>query len=346
MLFLALKRQFIRFVKWEFWPMHLFYFPVYIYYIYLALRARSLFFFSAVNPKIWFGGLWGESKWETFEMLPKEYIPFTYLLPKDTTATAVKQVMQEHDLVFPIILKPDIGQRGRRVRKIQHVQALHDYMSTIHEDIILQDYVDYPLEIGVFYYRFPKKSKGTISSIVVKKPLWIRGDGSANVQQLMTKHCRSNYYLPYIEKVNPELLTYVPKAREKVVVSAIGNHARGAMFIDGRRHATPQLENFFDTLSQRIPGFYYGRFDIRCKSFQDLAQGKNFYILELNGVGAEAAHVYDPRNQLLNAYKDVFHHIKTFYKIARMNNARGISYPSTAEGWAFIKSLMRRNVSA
>lgn len=339
----AMRRCILRCLQWEFWPMHLFYSPVYVYYLWLALRARSLFFFSSVNPRIWFGGLWGESKWQTYVMLPKEYMPFTYFFPASASVSEVWKLMQTQRLSYPIVLKPDVGQRGRRVRKISDDKALTEYIASNKEHFILQAYVDYPLEVGVFYYRLPKHSTGVVSSLVIKKPLLLRGDGTSTVKQLMQHHYRASHYISYIEKVNARLLYTKPKEKEAVVISSIGSHSRGATFLDGRKYITSKLSAFFDRLSKRIPDFYYGRFDIRCRSFTDLAKGKHFKILELNGVGAEAAHIYDPRSRLLQAYKDVFHHFHVFYQIARMNNQRGIPYPSWREGMHFIRLLMRRS---
>ena len=339
------RRHLGRFLLWEFWPMHLFYFPVYIYFLWLSLRARSLFFFSTVNPRIWFGGLWGESKWQTYTMLPKEHMPATYLLTSPVDVKNVWQLMREKTMSYPIILKPDVGQRGRRVSKISDDKALISYLTTNRENLILQSYVDYPLEVGVFYYRLPGHKCGTISSLVIKKPVTIRGDGCETVKQLMQRSCRANYYIPYIEKVNPLLLRLVPAEEEVVVVSSIGNHARGSIFIDGRKYITSEMKEFFDSMCKRIPDFYYGRFDIRCRSLTDLAKGQHFSILELNGVGAEVSHIYDPRNGLLQAYRDVFKHFLIFYHIARMNNHRGVPYPSWREGLRFTSLLMRRSTS-
>ena len=339
----AIRRQCVRFLYWEFWPMHFFYFPVYMYFLWLALRARSLFFFSTVNPRIWFGGLWGESKWQTYLMLPKEYIPHTYFLKMPVDAKQIWQLMREKGLRYPIVLKPDRGQRGRRVRKISDDKALIAYLATNRESLILQAYVDYPLEVGIFYYRLPKSAQGTVSSIVIKKPITIKGNGYETVKRIMQRSYRANHYIPYIEKVNPTLLQTCPADKEVVIISSIGNHARGAIFIDGRKHITSELSDFFECLCRRIPDFYYGRFDIRCRSLSDLAKGRHFSILELNGVGAEAGHIYDPRNGLLQAYRDTFKHFYVLYRIARMNNRRGVPYPSWREGLHFMSLLAKRS---
>jgi len=56
----------IKASSWEYWPMWLVYLPASLYFIYLSLKARSFFFFSAANPSIETGGMFFESKWSIF----------------------------------------------------------------------------------------------------------------------------------------------------------------------------------------------------------------------------------------------------------------------------------------
>jgi hypothetical protein len=87
--------------------------------------------------------------------------------------------------------------------------------------------------------------------------------------------------------------------------------------------------------------FYYGRYDIKCASIEDLKRGRNFYILEFNGCGAEPHHIYGNGNNLLQAYKIVLQHWKMLYRISTSNHKRGIDYWKFGRGWHFLKNAKK-----
>ena len=70
----------IRLFKWEYWSFHAVYFLVYPVWLFLCLRSRSLFFFSASNPSIENGGVLMESKKKIYDLLPPEFYPKTILV--------------------------------------------------------------------------------------------------------------------------------------------------------------------------------------------------------------------------------------------------------------------------
>ena len=79
-------------------------------------------------------------------------------------------------------------------------------------------------------------------------------------------------------------------------------------------------------IPKQIDGFYFGIFDLRCTSIEDLKQGKNISILELNGAGAEPAHIYDPNFSFLNAQQVIAQHFKMLYQASSLNNKKGVAY--------------------
>ena len=109
----------------------------------------------------------------------------------------------------------------------------------------------------------------------------------------------------YLNK-QAERLWDIPKNDEPVQLVEVGTHCRGAIFLDGGWVKTDQLEEAIDRISQSYPGFYFGRYDIRTPSIEDFKQGRNFKIVELNGVTSEATHIYDPKNSIFTAYKVLF----------------------------------------
>ncbi len=102
-----IRSFYIKAFSWEYWPMWLVYSPVSFYYIYLALKARSFFFFSAANPSIETGGMFFESKWSIFKLIPKEYYPSTILVNKEDDASLILAKMSKDGIAFPVIVKPD-----------------------------------------------------------------------------------------------------------------------------------------------------------------------------------------------------------------------------------------------
>ena len=83
------------------------------------------------------------------------------------------------------------------------------------------------------------------------------------------------------------------------------------------------MEEIFDQISKGFEGFYFGRFDVRTPSVDEFKQGRNFKIIELNGVTSEATHIYDPKCSLLAAYKVLFEQWRLAFEIGGENRARG-----------------------
>ena len=323
---------FIRLLNWEYWP----FWAVYIWtapaWIYYCLRAGSFFFFTASNPSIKNGGLIGESKKDIHEILPKDLLPATIHFPLHTDTDLVERGVVEAGLAFPMIGKPDIGGKGRGVKILRTTEQLRAYAANATLDFHIQQYVDFPEEIGVFYYRYPHEQKGRITGIVGKKFLTVKGNGKDSLHQLLKNDKRGIMYLPSLEKMHREKLEEVlPEGAEKIV-SPFGNHARGSMFLDYSDKIDHALTEVVDAFSKRIPGFYFGRFDIRFKSWDDLRAGKNFVIIELNGAGAEPTHMYDPRHGLFFAVREIIRHWGIMCGIARANHKLGVPYPGFREG--------------
>ena len=319
---------YIKTFSWEYWPMWLVYFPVSFYYIYLALKARSFFFFSASNPSIETGGMFFESKWSIFKLIPKEYYPSTVLVNKDDDVTAISAKMKGAGIGFPVIAKPDRGERGWCVKKITSANELTYYKKAMRVDFLIQAYVHYPLEFSIFYYRNPNSEKGTLTSVTLKKLLTVTGDGYATIEELIKRNNRS--FLQYYKlKQNKQIdFNRILKLGERDVLVPYGNHVLGAMFLDYNHIIDESLVNTFDHISKQIDGFYFGRFDLRCTSIEDLKMGKNIAILELNGAGAEPSHIYDPRFSFFKAQKVIANHYRMMYQAAFINKQAGVPFMS------------------
>src|SRR5213078_3087959 len=66
--------------------------------------------------------------------------------------------------------------------------------------------------------------------------------------------------------------------------------------------------------------FYFGRLDVRYNTWDELRQGKNFSIIELNGAGSEPTHMYDPKHSIFYAWKEIIRHWKILARISRINH--------------------------
>jgi hypothetical protein len=220
---------------------------------------------------------------------------------------------------FPVVLKPDVGERGRSVAIARAPDEVRRYLIDAAGWTIVQQYVG-GLEFGVFYYRFPHEAVGHIFSITEKRFPEVAGDGRRTIRELVLSDERaSRIAAVYLQRDADR----VPAAGERVRLVEIGSHCRGAVFLDGRRHETPALRAAIDAAAKAHPGFYFGRFDLRTPSIADFQAGR-FQILELNGVSAEATHIYDPAVSVWNAYRTLFLQWRLAFEIGAANRAAGI----------------------
>ena len=126
----------------------------------------------------------------------------------------------------------------------------------------------------------------------------------------------------YFRRHAGELLRVLAEGENFPLVFA-GNHAQGAVFKDGTAHATPELLARMHEIACSIPEFYFGRFDLRFESLELLLRGEGFRIVELNGAGAEATHIWDADAKLGAAYKTLFDQWRILFEIGAENRRRG-----------------------
>ncbi|MFT6865490.1 MAG: hypothetical protein ACJA08_000311 [Cyclobacteriaceae bacterium] len=330
----------VKLTHWEYWPFDLVYFPVKIYFTWLALKNRSFFFFTPSNPSIDFGGMLGESKSKIFNLIPEKFLPEMKLI-KAGDLTSAKSFASQ--MGYPLICKPDIGERGKLVEKIGNEEALINYTSKCPVDFLIQELVDYPVELGVFYVRHPNDPNGKVTSIVQKDFLTVKGDGHSTVRQLLEASTRAKLQLDFDHPRFTHLMDLIPEKGTKQLVESIGNHCRGTTFLNMNAEIDEKLNQAIDKLSQQIDGFYFGRYDLRCKSIDDLRQLQNFKILELNGAGAEPGHIYQPGFSLLKAYGVLFWHFRMLSEISAAHRKKGVPHWSFSSGMQKLKEIKAYN---
>ncbi|MBA2746697.1 MAG: hypothetical protein H0U44_10760 [Flavisolibacter sp.] len=322
--------------NWELWPFELRYLLITPVWAWYCLRSGSLWFFTPSNPTISFGGFEGEGKKEMYEQLPENTYPKTiYIIPGIPFHEVAHQVAAA-GFHYPFIVKPDVGMKGLLFRKIEDEAGLATYHSMIPFEYIVQELVTYPLEVSVFYYRYPNREKGVITGFIQKSLMEIEGDGKQTIGALVATHPKARFrieelFIKHQEKWNDVLLP-----GEKFFLAHAANLNRGATFTNLNHLIDDDLLKIFDALS--LPAqFYYGRYDIKCTSVKDLKQGNNFSILEYNGSGAEPNHVYHSNLGLIAANQIFLAHWKALFEIARYNHEQGFKYWTFKKGWEFLK---------
>ncbi len=321
-----------KYLKWEFWPSWLFYLPVYALYLWYSLRSRTLMFFSASNPGMYMGGFVDYSKYDILKKIPSEVVPKTFLIEEnENQLDEVLTLIYSGEISYPFILKPDRGERGFAVEKISDEQQLKNYFKRFKTLLVLQEFAEEKLEFGVLYYRMPNENKGNISSVVQKIMPHVIGDGESNLDSLLKNTERTSYYYNELSKAYSERLSEVPEKGKELILSDIGNHCKGATFYNCNHLINKKLVDTFDSLSKKIEGYYFGRYDIKVNSVEDLYNGI-FKIVELNGANSEPAHIYDPQMPLRKAYSFMFKHWKTIFRISVQNHKLGVPYMSMKEG--------------
>lgn len=318
-----------RLTRWEFWPPWAFYPPIALYVLWLGVKHRGLTVFTAANPGIPGGGFAGESKWGILEGLRQaapERVPATTLLPGTEPVTArllrVRTLREDRQLDWPMVLKPDVGERGDGVAIARSERDVEAYLERAGGDVLAQGFVP-GLEFGIFYYRVPGEARGRIFSITDKRFPTVTGDGRSTLERLILEDDRAVCMARFLLGRHAAGLWEVPAAGERIPLVELGTHCRGAAFFDGSRLRTAALEEAVDTISRRVPGFWFGRYDVRTPSVEAFQSGE-FTVIELNGATSEATSIYDPQNGLFAAYRILARQWRLLFEIGARNRAAGV----------------------
>jgi len=279
-----------------------------------------------------------ESKKEIYDLIPFEYYPATLFFKASSSVPDILALIKQRNLKYPLIGKPDIGMKGMMVKKLENEKELLSYVTNSKVDFLIQEYIPFKNEIGIFYYRYPNEEKGYISGIVKKELLAVTGNGVSTVEQLLLKNKRAVLQLPVLRKTEKDKMNIVLKKDEEFIVVPYGNHVRGAKFLDDSRLIDEELTKTIDSICKKVNGFYFGRLDIRYNDWEELKQGKNFSIIELNGSGSEPTHIYDPRHSVFWAWKEIAKHWKILYRVSKLNHQlKNTSYMTTRMGLDMFK---------
>ncbi|MBI1183675.1 hypothetical protein GC194_05365 [bacterium] len=315
---LQFKTRLSRLIRFEFWPVYVFYAPFLVYWLWLGIKAKNPAFLFKLNPIMPLGGAIGSNKYQVLQHFNPQYVPVSALVNGRFTMDDLQHIIEKVGMTFPMVAKPNKGERGFGVEVIANFEMLETYLRCKDYDIILQEFIEYPIELGVLYHKCPLSGHGAISSVVQKKLLHVEGDGKNNLKNLIERNERACNRKDYLLNKYKTLLETVPAKGEMLCIEPIGNHCRGTTFINGQALITEKLISVFDTICAGMEGFDYGRFDIKVKSIDDLLRGQNIKILELNGLNSEPAHIYHPGTKLFDAYREVKKHFDIIFNIYRI----------------------------
>lgn len=336
-----MKRVFQQIFNWEKWPYDVLYFPISFYWLWCGIKARHFWFFTPVNPTLVFAGFEGGSKKEMYEQLPRWSYPTTQSVNPQEDITSVKQRMKDAALEFPVVVKPDTGMWGVLFRIIKNEEELANYHAKVGEPYILQTFVHTSLEFSVFHIRYPGQEKGIITGLIVKDYLHITGDGKKTVAELVALHPQAKYKTEEMQKKHEDNWQLVVPNGDKYFLSMSGNHIRGAKFINLNHEIDQRLCDVFDKISLEAGQFYFGRYDLKCTSLEDLKNGKNIDILEFNGAGAAITHIFDRGMGYFSALREIVRHWRHLYKIGKINHSNGVPYWGFRKGWRFMQNAKK-----
>jgi membrane protein DedA with SNARE-associated domain len=322
----ALLARVSRLWKWEYWPTWLFYAPLVPWILWLSVRHRGFTTITAANPGIPHGGFVGESKGAILRALPARHVAAFVLIPAGNGTARVQRLTEavaRNVLQFPLILKPDAGQRGVGVRLIADLAAARDYLAAHPREVVAQAYHPGPFEAGIFYCRIPGQPRGWIFSVTEKQFPVITGDGASTVEELIWRHPRFRMQADIFLARHDAQRHRVLARGETLRLGVAGNHCQGTMFTDGSRLITPLLEEKIDTIARAFEGFYFGRFDVRFGDVEAFMEGRDLTIIELNGVTSESTNIYDPSRSLVSAWWTLARQWALLFRIGALNRGRG-----------------------
>jgi hypothetical protein len=326
----------VKCTHYEYWPWLLLYAPMLLWWLRNAWRTGSLSYFTAINPGWVAGGFYGVSKKSILDRVPPQYKPATCLVTRPHLP--YERVAQ---WTYPLIAKPDVGERGKGVTKIDSLADLRAYHATAEQAYIVQEYVDYPLELAILYSRLPTERIGVVSSITLKEFLSVTGDGVHTLRQLVQQQVRARFQEKRLAATYADRWECVLPRGQKLELESIGNHSRGTRFVNANYLINKELCRTFDHIADQIEGFQYGRFDLRVASIDDLYAGQNIRVVELNGVNADPAHIYDNSHGLYRTYRDLIWHWNRIGRIAQLNRRMGVG---AAGAVATFKNFSTRNL--
>ncbi|HET7896247.1 MAG TPA: hypothetical protein VFL47_01210, partial [Flavisolibacter sp.] len=222
------KRVFEKWRNWELWPFALIYAPLAPLWLWYALKAKSFWFFTPTDPTLTFAGFDGEEKREMYDLLPPCSYPKTIYIEANLPFNEVKQLVKQHGFAYPFCVKPDKGLKGLLFRKVDNQEKLKFYHENVPVNYLVQELIEAPIEVSVFYYRHPSSQSGTISGFIQKDLMHVLGDGKRTLWELILDHPKARHRAEEMQIKHGNSLTSVLPSGEKYLLTHAANLNRGA----------------------------------------------------------------------------------------------------------------------
>ena len=338
---------------YEFWPTKLFYIPITINWVLLSIRHGSATLPTIANPLFPVGGLVGESKEAVLanvggpsRSMVARFAALTRMGDEtaiDAQCDQAEALMQKASLTYPVVVKPDVGCRGVGVQIVRNRKEMLTYLQSfpLNGRIMIQELVPHEGEAGVFYIRLPGEKKGIIFSLTLKYFPFVTGDGKTLLRHLIENDRRAGLIKHvYLKRHTKHLDQIIPK-NQNYRLAFTGSHSRGTIFRNGSAYITEPMRAAFDRIAYDIPEFYFGRFDVRFSDYRELQRGVGFKIVEINGAGGEATHIWDRKTRILDAYRTLFKQYAYLFEIGTRNRRRGFKPSSLLGMWRAYKHEKR-----
>ena len=260
-------------------------------------------------------------------------VPKSIFFSKQTSLKWVLMELDKGGISFPMILKPNEGERGKGVVKITNEKELGVQLEKINADYIIQEFIDLPHEYGILFYKFPNKTGEGISSIGFKELPFIEGDGVSTIKKLLVAKFKHRHF----ENTRNINVNTILEKGQRYTLEYVAHRSRNCIFKNYNHIHCPELVRTFSKIAQQIDGFYLGRFDVKANGIDDLIHGKDIKILEVNGVNSMPIHIFDPDYSFTKTYSDLRDHWKLIYTISKQNQEKEILPTSSKKLFQEIK---------
>jgi len=339
----------------EFWPMWLMYLPVAIQWLLLSIRYRSLSLPLLANPGIPLSGMVGVSKSAVFD-LAGDYAR-QWILPWTLFEVSVEPIEQQvpravatiksGSLEFPLVGKPNIGCRGAGVCLLHDEAELEEYLRGFPPGgcIQFQQLSQWDAEAGVFYVRDTETASGKVTSLTLKYTPYVIGDGRRTLSELVADDPRAGELLPLYKERHADKWDVIIADAEPFRLVFSASHCRGAVFRDAQELIAPKLSQSLDKIFADIPGFYYGRLDVKFKDVESLSAGEDFNIIEINGASSESINIWDRNAGFWIAIRTLLQQYSTLFKLGSVSRRRGSKPPGLMalyRAWRYENNLVRQ----
>ena len=339
----------------EFWPMWLMYVPVVLQWLLLSIRYRSLSLPLIANPAVPLSGMVGVAKSAVFDAAGAEarqwILPWIVYEVTDSAAEEqAQQIFQNLELLglgLPIVGKPDIGCRGAGVKLLKDADEVRSYIAKfpVGGSIQFQQLSRWDAEAGVFYVRHPDHSAGEITSLTLKYTPYVVGTGQHTLGELIELDPRAGDLLHLYSSRHAERWNQVIPAGEPFRLVFSASHCRGAVFRDACELISPKLSRSLDKIFDDIPGYHYGRLDIKFRDIESLQQGTDFEIIEINGASSESINIWDRNAGLGDAIMTLLRQYSTLFKLGHANRRLGHKTPGLLvlyKAWRYENQLVKQ----